>query len=176
MAQGRTIEVERLVDDQQIKGFNWAILITCFIVTLIDGFDIQAAPAAGPFLVREWHLASPAELTAHAAIIYAREGGSWSFRQGATEVSVNMSGQLRVSAAEGVRAAVLADMGLAVASAWMFSPELASGAVQRVLSDWSLPPIDLWAVYPTGRMPGAKARAFVGFLAKELSSAHSLSE
>lgn len=120
--------------------------------------------------------ASPAELTAHAAIIYAREGGNWSFRQGATEVSVNVSGQLRVSAAEGVRAAVLADMGLAVASAWMFSPELASGAVQRVLSDWSLPPIDLWAVYPTGRMPGAKARAFVGFLAKELSSAHSLSE
>jgi MFS transporter, AAHS family, 4-hydroxybenzoate transporter len=63
MAQGRTIEVERLVDDQQIKGFNWAILLTCFIVTLIDGFDIQAAPAAGPFFVREWHLASPAELT-----------------------------------------------------------------------------------------------------------------
>jgi DNA-binding transcriptional LysR family regulator len=120
--------------------------------------------------------ASPAELTAHAAIIYAREGGNWSFRQGATEVSVNVSGQLRVSAAEGVRAAVLADMGLAVASAWMFSPELASGAVQRVLSDWSLPPIDLWAVYPTGRMPSAKARAFVGFLAKELPRAHSLSE
>jgi DNA-binding transcriptional LysR family regulator len=120
--------------------------------------------------------ASPAELTTHAAIIYAREGGNWSFRQGATEVSVNVSGQLHVSAAEGVRAAVLADMGLAVASAWMFSPELASGAVQRVLSDWSLPPIDLWAVYPTGRMPSAKARAFVGFLAKELTSAHSPSE
>jgi DNA-binding transcriptional LysR family regulator len=120
--------------------------------------------------------ASPAELTTHPVIIYAREGGNWSFRQGATEVSVNVSGQLRVSAAEGVRAAVLADMGLAVASAWMFSPELASGAVQRVLSDWSLPPIDLWAVYPTGRMPSAKARAFVSFLAKELPSAHSLSE
>jgi DNA-binding transcriptional LysR family regulator len=120
--------------------------------------------------------ASPAELTTHATIIYAREGGNWSFRQGATEVSVNVSGQLRVSAAEGVRAAVLADMGLAVASAWMFSSEIASGTVQRVLSDWSLPPIDLWAVYPTGRMPSAKARAFVGFLAKELTSAHSPSE
>jgi AAHS family 4-hydroxybenzoate transporter-like MFS transporter len=63
MAQGRTIDVERLVDDQKIKGFNWAVVISCFIVTLIDGYDISAAPAAGPFFVRDWHLASPADLT-----------------------------------------------------------------------------------------------------------------
>jgi DNA-binding transcriptional LysR family regulator len=112
--------------------------------------------------------ATPAELVAHAAVIYAREGGTWTFRQGATEVSVKLSGPLRVSAAEGVRAAVLADMGLAVASAWMFGPELASGAVKRVLTDWSLPEIDLWAVHPTGRMPSAKARAFITFVETEL--------
>jgi MFS transporter, AAHS family, 4-hydroxybenzoate transporter len=63
MAQGRAIDVERLVDDQQIKAFNWALVISCFIVTLIDGYDISAAPAAGPFFVRDWHLASPADLT-----------------------------------------------------------------------------------------------------------------
>jgi transposase len=39
------------------------------------------------------------------------------------------------------------------------TPELASGAVQRLLRDWSLPPIDLWAVFPTGRLASAKARA-----------------
>jgi DNA-binding transcriptional LysR family regulator len=115
--------------------------------------------------------ATPAELVAHTAVIYARQGGTWSFRQGATEVSVNLSGPLRVSVAEGVRAAVLADMGLAIASAWMFGPELASGAVKRVLSAWSLPDIDLWAVYPTGRMPSAKARAFVAFMETELRKA-----
>jgi AAHS family 4-hydroxybenzoate transporter-like MFS transporter len=62
MAQGRTIDVERLVDDQQITSFNWMLVITCFIVTLIDGYDIAALPAAGPFFVRDWHLASPADL------------------------------------------------------------------------------------------------------------------
>jgi DNA-binding transcriptional LysR family regulator len=74
-----------------------------------------------------------------------------------------------MSAAEGVRAAVLADMGLTITSAWMFGPELASGAVQPVLTEWSLPPLDLWAVYPTGRMPSAKARAFAAFVEAELS-------
>jgi AAHS family 4-hydroxybenzoate transporter-like MFS transporter len=63
MAQGRTIDVDRLVDDQRITSFNWMVVFWCFIITLIDGYDISAAPAAGPFFVREWHLASPAALT-----------------------------------------------------------------------------------------------------------------
>jgi len=66
---------------------------------------------------------------------------------------------------------VLADMGLAIGSIWVFSPELASGAVQPVLADWFLPPLDLWAVYPTGRMPSAKARAFAAFVEAELKAA-----
>jgi DNA-binding transcriptional LysR family regulator len=123
------------------------------------------------YLARAGVPATPAELIAHETIIYTREGGTWSFRQAATEVSINVSGPVRVSAAEGVRAAVLADMGLAVASAWMFTPELASGVVQVVLADWVLPPIDLWAVYPAGRMPSAKARAFAAFMEKELRGA-----
>ena len=122
--------------------------------------------------------ATPAELAGHAAVIYAQEGGgeTWRFRQGGTEVSVSVSGPLRVSAAEGVRAGVLAGMGLAIASAWMFSPELASGGVRAVLTDWSLPPSVLWAVYPTGRMPSAKARAFATFVEAELKQAYSTSE
>ena len=63
MAQGKTIDVDRLVDEQPITRFHWLIVLGCFIITLIDGYDIAAAPAAGPFFVREWHLASPAALT-----------------------------------------------------------------------------------------------------------------
>lgn len=39
-----------------------------------------------------------------------------------------------------------------------------------MLTDWALPPIDLWAVYPAGRMPTAKARAFAGFVESELAA------
>ena len=63
-----------------------------------------------------------------------------------------------------VRAAVKADMGLAVTSDWMFWPELQSGEVVRLLEDWELPPIELWAVFPTGRLARAKARAFAEFV------------
>ncbi|WP_416048860.1 LysR substrate-binding domain-containing protein [Cupriavidus basilensis] len=108
----------------------------------------------------------PADLLAHEAIVYDREGGgdAWVFRRGGAEVSVEVSGRLRVTAAEGVRAAVLADIGVAIGSEWMFAPELASGEVRQVLAEWTLAPVDLWAVFPTGRMASTKVRAFVAFV------------
>lgn len=113
----------------------------------------------------------PADLLKHEAIVYSRKGGGaiWTFQRDGTEVSVGVHGRVSVSVSEGVRAAVLAHAGLAMASEWMFSPELASGAVLSVLPEWSLPGIDLWAVYPTGRMVTAKARAFVEFVRAELA-------
>jgi NAD(P)-dependent dehydrogenase (short-subunit alcohol dehydrogenase family) len=43
----------------------------------------------------------------------------------------------------------------------MFSPELANGTVKTVLDDWEMPAIDLWAVFPTGRV-STKARMHDG--------------
>ena len=37
-----------------------------------------------------------------------------------------------------------------------------------MLSDWELPHIDLWAAFPTGRRPSAKARAFAAFVEEQL--------
>jgi DNA-binding transcriptional LysR family regulator len=116
---------------------------------------------------------TPTDLLAHQAIIYdQREGGQlWTFRRGSAELSVTVTGRVRVSAAEGVREAVFAGLGLSVGgSEWLFQPELESGAVRPVLADWSLPAVELWAVFPTGRQASAKARAFAIFVERALSS------
>jgi DNA-binding transcriptional LysR family regulator len=106
---------------------------------------------------------NPADLQDHDAIIYrqAAGGAEWLFRRGTSEVSVRLRARLTLSAAEGVREAVLSGQGLAIASQWMFAPELASGEVVAVLKDWSLPPMALWVIYPSGRLTSTKARAFV---------------
>jgi DNA-binding transcriptional LysR family regulator len=106
---------------------------------------------------------NPADLQEHDAIIYrqAAGGAEWLFRRGTSELSVRLRARLTLSAAEGVREAVLSGQGLAVASQWMFAPELASGEVVPVLQDWSLPPMDLWVIYPSGRLTSTKARSFV---------------
>lgn len=108
---------------------------------------------------------TPDDLATHDAVVYAHPvgGTSWTFRRGNVEETVTINDRVQMSAAEGVREAVFAGLGLCVASDWMFQPELASGKVKQVLSSWSLPSMDLWAVFPTGRRPGAKARAFASF-------------
>lgn len=109
--------------------------------------------------------ATPADVLQHQAIIYSLGGGArWTFSKGDSHYPIVASGRIRVTSAEGVRAAVLNHLGLTMASTWMFAPELASGEVKAVLNDWQLPPIDLWAVFPTGRMASAKARAFVEYV------------
>ena len=119
---------------------------------------------------------TPAELARHEIVVYSPTGGNtaWNFQRGDTATSVVVTGRVQVSAAEGVRAAVLADMGIAIASEWMFASEIRNGDVQIVLGDWTLPPIDLWALFPTGRMVSAKARAFADFVEavlKEIAAA-----
>lgn len=123
------------------------------------------------YFTRHGRPASPDDLPAHEAVIYARSGGDqrWRFERNGEERQVVVDGRLRISAAEGVRAAVLSGLGLVISTEWMFAPELASGEVVQVLTDWLLPPIDLWAVFPAGRRASAKTRAFVGFVEKSLA-------
>lgn len=113
---------------------------------------------------------TPAELIDHEAVIYDQRGGGtlWSFTRGASENIVTIKGRMRSNAAEAVREAVLAGMGLAVASEWMFGRELAAGRVRRVLADWELPPVGLWVVFPSGRNASMKARAFANFIEQDM--------
>ncbi|MGE8144703.1 LysR family transcriptional regulator [Pseudomonas frederiksbergensis] len=117
------------------------------------------------YFARHGKPACPADLSKHEAVVYSLGGGAnWQFQKAGEEHPVIISGRIRVNAAEGLREAVLAHLGLTMASEWMFATELASGAVVEVMSDWALPNQDLWAVFPTGRMASAKARAFADFV------------
>jgi DNA-binding transcriptional LysR family regulator len=119
--------------------------------------------ASAAYLSRRGVPAVPADLADHEAVIYSQwtGGEEWSFKRGAAEASVRFQRRLMLTAAEGVREAVIAGLGIAIASRWMFFPELKSGQVVSILNEWSLTPLDLWVVYPAGRLTSTKARAFV---------------
>jgi DNA-binding transcriptional LysR family regulator len=119
--------------------------------------------ASPGYLARRGVPRTPADLLEHDGIIYGQSSGGqeWLFRRGTSETSVYLRTRLKLSAAEGVREAVLAGQGFAIASRWMFAPEIKSGEVVSILEEWKLPPIDLWVVYPSGRLTSAKARTFI---------------
>lgn len=172
LARHPDLNIEVLLDDRVIDLVSEGIDLALRMGELADSTAVARRIARGRrsviatpgYLDRAGVPSSPADLVAHEAIVYSQLANSWTFRKNGTEASVVVTGHVRLSAAEGIRAAVLAGMGLTVNSDWMFAPELESGTVRRVLTDWELPPIDLWAVFPTGRLASAKARAFADFV------------
>lgn len=118
---------------------------------------------------------TPEELSKHEAVIFNQDCGindTWIFHQGVSQVSVRLSARLRVNASEAMRSAVLGGMGLAIASEWIFAPELTQGTVRAVLGEWSLPASYLWLLFPAGRTANAKARAFADFVEAEVLRRH----
>ncbi|WP_315705385.1 MULTISPECIES: LysR family transcriptional regulator [unclassified Bradyrhizobium] len=172
LARHPDLEIDIVLDDRVIDLVSEGVDVSLRMGQLSDSSAVARRLARGrrsviatpAYLEQAGIPAVPAELATHEAIVYSQLENNWMFRKDGTEASVAIRGRVRVSAAEGIRAAVLADMGLTVNSDWMFAPELESGAVVRVLKDWELPPVDLWAVFPTGRLASAKARAFADFV------------
>jgi DNA-binding transcriptional LysR family regulator len=178
LAQHPDLELEVVLDDRHIDLVHDGIDVAFRMGTLADstltarriGRSRRLVVATPAYFAQAGVPRIPGDLVDHRAIVYLQhdDNAAWMFRQGSAETAVAMKSRLKVTAAEGVRAAVFADLGLAVASEWMFAPDLESGRVEAVLTDWELPPIDLWAVFPAGRIATAKSRAFVSFIEASL--------
>lgn len=113
---------------------------------------------------------TPADLTELPFIAYGGTGvgTDWIFgKDGHTEL-VRLNPALRITALEGVREAVMAGLGFAIVSEWSSSDALASGRMIRRLADQSLPAVDLWAIFPEGRQPSARARVFAEHVGAEV--------
>jgi len=172
LAQHPELELEVILDDRHIDLVQEGIDLALRVGRLSDSSmtvrrvarckrQVLGTPA---YFERAGVPITPADLSAHEAIVYLQGDGSiWSFEREGAEAAVKVQGRLKVTAAEGVRAAVLAHAGLTIGTEWMFAPELRSGTVRPVLTDWNLPPVDLWAVSPTGRTSTAKTRKFIEF-------------
>lgn len=177
LAQHPKLEMEVILDDRNVDLVQEGIDVALRMGQLADssltarriGSGRHVVVGTPAYFTRAGEPAEPRDLTAHAAVIYDQGGGgpAWTFKRDAAEVAVTLRGRLRVSAAEGVRAAVFANAGIAIASEWMFAPEIADGTVRVALRDWELPHIDLWAVFPAGRAT-TKARAFTQFVREVL--------
>nr|WP_295745570.1 LysR family transcriptional regulator [uncultured Acidocella sp.] len=166
------LDMDVILDDRSIDLVAEGVDLSLRMGGLADSAAVARKLVTGPrsvlatpaYLARAGVPEHPGDLAAHQSVVYSQTSAVWCFTRDGAEASVTVHGRVRLSAAEGLRAAVLADMGLTIASDWMFAQELASGQVRRVLTDWHLPPIDLWAVFPTGRMASAKARQFAQFV------------
>ncbi|HEY1927966.1 MAG TPA: LysR family transcriptional regulator [Caulobacteraceae bacterium] len=174
LAEHPELEIELVLDDRHVDLVNEGIDVALRMGPMPDSTMTARRIAEGrrvvvatpAYLQRHGTPITPLELSSHQAVIYSRGASwaSWTFRKGSEEVSVELQGRLKMTAAEGLREAVNRDLGFTIGSEWNFWPELKSGKVVELLPDWTLPTTNLFAVYPTGRLATTKARAFVSFV------------
>jgi DNA-binding transcriptional LysR family regulator len=181
LAEHPALSVEAVLDDRRVDLIEEGIEVALRMGDLADsamtarriGRARRVVLATPGYLARAGEPATPAMLRQHQAVIYAQPGGgrTWTFRRDGEAVTISLPESLSVTAAEGVREAVFAGLGVCVATEWMFQAEIASGRVRCVLPGWELPGVTLWAAFPTGRGASAKARAFAAFVEAQLHDA-----
>ena len=168
------LDIDIQLDDRRIDLVSEGIDICLRVGTLTDSSVIARKLATGRrsiiatprYLEKAPALRAPEDFAHHTGIFYSQSSSArFALRRGEEAETIMLKSRLCLSAAEGIRSAVLADLGLTVAADWMFGPELDDGRAVRCLPEWELEPVDLWALFPGGKMTTAKARAFAEFTA-----------
>lgn len=115
----------------------------------------------------------PEDLKTHDCIVYTGLAtvDEWHFAgKDGTPIVVKVAGRVRVNASEGMLAALLEGLGLAVCPTWLFDGEVERGEVERVLEDFEPVALPIQAVYPSRRLVPPRVRAFVNFLQAEFKA------
>jgi DNA-binding transcriptional LysR family regulator len=110
---------------------------------------------------------TPRDLQRHQCIVLRESDtayGTWHFTKGKRHETVKVHGVLSSNDGEATLVWALDGQGILMRSEWDATTYLQSGRLKQLLPDWSLPPADIYAVYPERLNLTAKVTAFVEFL------------
>ena len=179
MLRHPALRIDLLMDDRRHDLVNESVDVALRWGVLEDSSAMARRLAVSPrllaaspsYLARAGAPDTPESLADHDVIVGPLgEGLNWrSFKRDGRSKSVPFAGRLTVSSRQGAIAAAVAGLGI-VSTGFLFCrPELASGALVQVLTDWQVEPIELHAVFAAGRAAKPSARAFADYLAGALS-------
>ena len=126
--------------------------------------------ASPDYLARRGTPKRPADLTDHDVVAFSGIAGveHWVFREAAGDVNVAIRPRLVVSTAEAAIDAARAGFGLTRVLSYQAARDVARGSLLRVLPGYEGDEVPIHLVYPGGRHPPPKLRAFLDFTTPRL--------
>jgi DNA-binding transcriptional LysR family regulator len=124
---------------------------------------ICAAPA---YLAQHGTPESPEDLRRHTSLTYGflLTGNQWKLTGADGDHWIQPAWTLCVNNAEVLRDVAIKGQGIALIPRFIAAQALASGELTAILSDYSAPPLALYAIYPPTRHLSVKVRLFIDFL------------
>jgi DNA-binding transcriptional LysR family regulator len=95
----------------------------------------------------------------------------WTFTGEDGEHTVTVNGPLRVNGAESLRLSLQEGMGIGLLPAFTALESLRTGSLVRVLPEYSLPVLSVYALYPSRQYLDAKIRAWIELIRAEVTEA-----
>lgn len=163
------VRVDLMLDDTYTDLVGEGIDLAFRMGTLQDsslmakklGDSPRALWASPEYLQRAGTPLHPSDLTGHDALTFRQAGQTeWRLSRDGETVSVPVDGRFKSSSGEILLQASMRGLGILLGPNWLVRDAAASGALVRVLADWSADPSPLHVVWSAGKLRG-KAKLFV---------------
>jgi len=179
---------------QRYPGVKVDVTLNDRVVDLVDeGFDLgiriatkidpglvsrkltraRIAVCASPdYLKKHGVPKTPQELADHNCLSYAYVNlpNEWHFRRKSTEQKVLVSGDLRGNSGDILRNAAIEGLGVILQPTFLIYEALREKKLVRILSDWDIDDLTIFAVYPNRKYLPPKVRCFIDFLVERFGS------
>jgi DNA-binding transcriptional LysR family regulator len=126
----------------------------------------RVAVASPDYLARQGTPEAPQDLVRHRIVVGTASAVpiAWRFERDGQESAIKLEAHFSTDENEAAIAAAVAGFGITSTSGWACRRELETGALVRVLSEWTLAGIPVHAYFPMGRATRASARAVIDHL------------
>ena len=175
------VSIDLHLSDAQVDligdGFDMALRIailpdSSLIARRLRSGALHVVASPG-YLAAHGRPVHPLNLAEHACLGYAYQQTPdlWRFANAAGEdASVRPAGPLRVTNGDAVMPALLAGLGISVLPEFIVGDSLKSGALEAILTDWSMPMGALHLLTPPGGPRPARVEVLLEFLTRKLSA------
>ncbi|WP_295515699.1 LysR family transcriptional regulator [uncultured Stenotrophomonas sp.] len=160
---------DRLVDMVE-EGYDVAIRITrepspALIARRLGQARITLC-AAPSYLAARGTPRTPQDLEQHDCLGYSywASGNQWPLQGPGGETRVTVNSILQANNGDVLREAAIAGMGVILQPDFLLEDALADGRVVRVLPEWDVPAIGIFAVYTSRSHLAPKVRSFIDYL------------
>jgi DNA-binding transcriptional LysR family regulator len=124
--------------------------------------------ASPSYVARRGPPRAPRDLDRHDMVLYSRKTDLILEDDAGSSAHIAMRGRIMCDDLAFVRGALVSGCGIGYLPPYFAAPDVASGALVRVLPRWSSPISNLWAVWPGGRQLPRRVAAFVDVLVESV--------
>ncbi|KGE50992.1 LysR family transcriptional regulator [Xanthomonas axonopodis] len=157
---------DRLVDMVE-EGFDVAIRITRQPAPMLIARQLGTVRIASPaYLARTGTPRHPSDLAGHECLLYhySPTGDEVRFHGPEGDIAVRLHGGLRANNGHVLNAAALAGQGIAMRPDFLAEPHLSAGRLVRILPEYALGEVGIFAVYTSRSHLAPKVRSFIDYL------------